>query len=499
GSSSMNDSQVFVARPAAGTRWGTPPYDPPVRFPQQAEGAAGDNHVYASVTHLLAAMGPDSEGRGCASWNPLGDLVGPGGCIVLKPNMVRHCHGSAGPLEAVVTDPRLIRAVLDLAVRAVAPGGEVVLADSPLQSCDFPALVAALHLREMIQAQPCRDVRVRILDYRREAVIKGPDGLIVRRTPLAGDPDGYVAVDLGSESALKNLVSPRRAFRVTQYDRTVLARHHDGLRHEFLVPRSLLAADLVVSLPKLKTHRKAGLTGALKNLVGINGAKSWLPHHRSGSLSEAGDEYRYRCLRKRAMSRIWERMDRSPSPGARRFLNLVQDLIRRSGSIWPFPDPYFEGSWWGNITLPAMVCDLNRIIMYARKNGELASRPCRRLLVLVDGLMAGEGEGPLEPTPRYLGVLMAGFNPVAVDWAAATMMGFDPVRLPILTCPLVPHRRPLVNFDPSTLQVGEVSSDGMVRFSSLLDLASAVERPFVPPSGWRGHVEAVPSGMARSA
>jgi hypothetical protein len=53
----------------------------------------------------------------------------------------------------------------------------------------------------------------------------------------------------------------------------------------------VLSADLVVNLPKLKTHKKTGVTLALKNLVGINGDKNWLPHHSQGSVEKGGDEY----------------------------------------------------------------------------------------------------------------------------------------------------------------------------------------------------------------
>ena len=53
----------------------------------------------------------------------------------------------------------------------------------------------------------------------------------------------------------------------------------------------MLDADLIINLPKWKAHSKSGLTGALKNLVGINGDKSYLPHFRRGSPSWGGDEY----------------------------------------------------------------------------------------------------------------------------------------------------------------------------------------------------------------
>ena len=43
----------------------------------------------------------------------------------------------------------------------------------------------------------------------------------------------------------------------------------------------------------------------------------------------------------------------------------------------------------------------------------------------IDGIIAGQGNGPEAPDPIHTGVLIAGANPLAVDAAAAKMMGFD--------------------------------------------------------------------------
>ena len=45
--------------------------------------------------------------------------------------------------------------------------------------------------------------------------------------------------------------------------------------------------------------------------------------------------------------------------------------------------------------------------------------------VLSMGLSVGEGNGPLDPTPRPAGVVLAGANPLAVDLASARLMDFD--------------------------------------------------------------------------
>src|SRR5208283_2541819 len=57
------------------------------------------------------------------------------------------------------------------------------------------------------------------------------------------------------------------------------------------VRNEVLDADLLINLAKMKTHEKAGLTGAMKNLVGVNGHKEFLPHHIKGSYFSGGDSY----------------------------------------------------------------------------------------------------------------------------------------------------------------------------------------------------------------
>ena len=70
-----------------------------------------------------------------------------------------------------------------------------------------------------------------------------------------------------------------------------MRRTHAPGRHQYLVAREVIEADVIVNLPKLKTHKKAGVTCALKNLIGINGNKEYLPHHRVGGAERGGDCY----------------------------------------------------------------------------------------------------------------------------------------------------------------------------------------------------------------
>lgn len=53
---------------------------------------------------------------------------------------------------------------------------------------------------------------------------------------------------------------------------------------------------------------------------------------------------------------------------------------------------------------------------------------------IMDAIMGMEGAGPANGTPRAVGKIIAGENPFAVDIAQATIMGYDPMKIPILTC-----------------------------------------------------------------
>jgi len=50
-------------------------------------------------------------------------------------------------------------------------------------------------------------------------------------------------------------------------------------------------------------------------------------------------------------------------------------------------------------------------------------------LHVVDALIAGEGNGPGANTPKWVGCVLAGADPVAVDVVTAQLLGFDPAEL----------------------------------------------------------------------
>ncbi len=55
---------------------------------------------------------------------------------------------------------------------------------------------------------------------------------------------------------------------------------------------------------------------------------------------------------------------------------------------------------------------------------------------IMDAVMGMEGPGPGNGYPRAVNKIIAGKNPLAVDIAQATMMGYDPMKMPVIKCAL---------------------------------------------------------------
>jgi uncharacterized protein (DUF362 family) len=88
---------------------------------------------------------------------------------------------------------------------------------------------------------------------------------------------------LGQHSAFHEISNLCHLLYGAEYETSELRSHHHDDIHEYLISRTVIEADCVINLPKLKTHKKTGITVSMKNLVGINGNKNWLPHHREGT------------------------------------------------------------------------------------------------------------------------------------------------------------------------------------------------------------------------
>lgn len=123
---------------------------------------------------------------------------------------------------------------------------------------------------------------------------------------------------------------------------------------ELYFPCTVLSADIVVSMPKLKTHHWVGATLSLKNMFGI------VP-----------------------------------------------------GSCYGWPKNVLH---WAGIS--RSVLDINSTV--------------RPDFAIVDGIVGMEGNGPIQGTAKFCGVLVMGSDPVAVDATCARIMGLAPERIDYL-------------------------------------------------------------------
>jgi uncharacterized protein (DUF362 family) len=330
--------------------------------------------------------------------------------------------------RATLTNGWFIKAVADLVLEALEGRGKVVIADVPLQSARFEEVIRLTELAEVMAEYRAVGAPVELLDLRKEYLEVGADGIHRGLRPLPGDPLGYAVVNLGASSELEPLGRHRAQFAVGDYDRETTAKYHmSSNRNEYLIPRTVLTADVLINLPKFKTHKKAGITCALKNLVGTCGHKSYLPHFREGLPKDGGDEFAIDHPIKELQRNTIERL-KTTNVTLYKAVRAVGRLVLRLATTG-VPDDLrrvMSGSWHGNDTLWRTILDLNKIAKYCDTDGQMQSVAQRRYLCFVDGVYGGESDGPILPDTRHDGVLLAGLNPVLVDLVVCLLMGLDP-------------------------------------------------------------------------
>ena len=85
-----------------------------------------------------------------------------------------------------------------------------------------------------------------------------------------------------------------------------------------------------------------------------------------------------------------------------------------------------EGSWCGNDTSGGRASTSTASCSTGAPDGTLADGVQRRVVHVVDAMVAGQGNGPLAPEPLALGLLVGGDSAAAVDWVGARLLGYDP-------------------------------------------------------------------------
>lgn len=339
--------------------------------------------VSQALDRLFAGLNLDPK-------NPFAGIIRPGMRVFIKPNWVasrwRESCAHKDDLYCVITHPAVIEAVADRAALALQGEGEIIIADNPSIDADFEELMRRTGLRRLEQKY---DVPCHIYDLRPlvcpSLEVYGKRGAMVRQP---GDPNGEYQVNLGKRSLLYD-VDPT-LFRGVFDEREETVASHTGDCQLYTYSNSLYSSDIYISVPKLKTHQKVGTTLNLKGLVGSITQKNQLVHWRVGTPESGGDEY--------------------PDIAS-------MDAARQAKVT-------HRGAWPGNDTIWRMVADLYQGLLQKRE---------RKYFSIIDGIMAGEGQGPFCPNAKYATSLIGGADLLYTDIVATRYMGIDPEKVRYLS------------------------------------------------------------------
>lgn len=339
--------------------------------------------VKSALHNMYAALGMNEK-------NPFGEIIKPGMTVFIKPNWVasrwRASADHVDDLYCVITHPNVIEAVADDVAIALDGRGKIIIADNPSIDADFEELMEHTGIRRL---QNKYEVPCEIFDLRPLVCpsldVYGQKDKMVRK---CGDPQGEVQVNLGKESMLYDVDSS--LFRGVFNEREETVAAHTGDNQLYTYSRSLFEADVYISIPKLKTHQKVGATLNLKGLVGSITQKNQLVHWRVGYPACGGDEY----------------PDKNSYDASK-----TAKVTHR-------------GAWPGNDTIWRMVVDLYKGML---------TRKERRYFTIIDGIMAGEGQGPFCPTAKYANTLIGGENLLLADIVAVRYMGMNPYKIKYLS------------------------------------------------------------------
>lgn len=272
----------------------TPPFNPHSFYPEyifKNEMSSVPNPAYEAVRSCFYLLGLDKENFGSPNWNPLKNIVNPGDRVVIKPNFVLSSHYEGGNLFSIITHPSIIRSVVDYVYKAFNSEGEIIIADAPQMDCNFEELLEKTKLSSIQNLYwRKRKFEIKILDLRDWWADKKPENIVLfskLRKKLPGDPLGSVVVNLGRKSEFCNVNNWNR-FYGADYNRDETIKHHQEEIQEYMISKTILNSDVFISVPKLKVHKKVGVTLNAKGLVGINTNKNYLIHYTLGTPEEGG-------------------------------------------------------------------------------------------------------------------------------------------------------------------------------------------------------------------
>ena len=372
--------------------------------------------------------------------------------VLLKPNWVMHALNENDNI-CLITNESFILAIVETLIEF--KPRKITLADSPIQICNWV---------ELISDDFFRKINILYFDIRRATYNLLDNKIDKDKIPI----EDYVIFDLGINSNLEE-ISKSNIFRVTNYNPDKLAETHNKGIHKYCISKELFENDIIISIPKIKTHQKSGITGAIKNLVGLNGDKDYLPHHRVGGTGFGGDCYPGKNYLRRFSEYLLDIANRNI--GNRKFyaFKLLSIFFWKINIKTNFHK--IAAGWYGNDTVWRMVQDINFIAEYGLINGSLNNFKVRTIYSISDGIIGGQGEGPLKPDPLNLGIIAFSNNSYLNDIAMAQLMGFNFNKIPLF--------RNKISFrfiNNSEISINRVK----VNFNDL----NKYKIKTIPPSGW---------------
>ena len=408
------------------------PYNPSTDYPEyKGEISESPNYVYEAVRNSFILLDLDKNQVDTKSWNPFGEFIKPGDKVFVKPNLVaseyrRSCK-KIDNVYTTITHPSVIRVVLDYVFLALKGEGKVILGDNPSIDANFSQLCknTGIDKFEELYKKTNPDIEFRVLDLRPFVCTDLKYyGFASKMEKQSGDPEGETVVNLAKKSLFYGL--NYKSFRGIFTKRKETIKHHKGEIQEYAISNSIYTADVYISIPKLKTHRKVGTTLNLKGLVGICSNKNYLVHWRIGYPKQGGDEY--------PDSDRW--LD-YPILKFRHFLNdFIPEKIYfylKNKTKGTFLENTFQtekspsgrkhrGAWEGNDSCWRMVVDLFNAFVKDLPNNKNKKT---KTFSVIDGILAGEGNGPFCPEGKSTKIIISGNDLLETDLVTSRLMDFD--------------------------------------------------------------------------
>ncbi|MGA1871241.1 MAG: DUF362 domain-containing protein [bacterium] len=381
-------------------------------------------------------LGLDPENIGTSQWNPFKDIVKQGDNVLIKPNLVTHRHYLGDNfLYSTITHGSMLRPIIDYVYLALDGKGSIIIADNPIQRADFNVLMEFTGIQKMADELTKRGYNgITILDLR-PRILHENNNSDCCYEDSEGDPLGYVTIDLGKDSLFAEFDENPDIHYYTLADPTVdhinpkyigksaTDDYHNQATHRYIISKTILNADVIINVAKMKSHCKAGMSLTLKNMVGMVYEKNCMPHHRPGP-PPMGDSFPYYpashyVFARKSYTKLKKCIQLHKLPG----IKSLRDWLQKKGVL--VGQHIEHGNWKGNDTIWRTILDLNRIAIYADKEGRMQDIPQRHNFGLIDGIISQQGAAPMNGDAVTTSMIFGGFNPVCVDALAIKYVGLD--------------------------------------------------------------------------